>query len=351
MSGPFKRSLPRSMFARRAIASLAVLALLAGCGSGGGPSVSGSASETAKSESGLSSLWAKVRGLTIESGKTVEMPALGLIADAFLRDGQARGVDSRDMTEHGIFRAGRPIPAFESQVVDAAKQLRDEIASTRPEDRADWLKQTPLDADHQVYAVPILIALQPRKGWEVNAIDDCRVDPRFDTPFFRKNRPPCRYDGEAHIRYMELLAISAIYTNDVFARLGEELGGTRLADPDAASARVLAAYQAIPAADLAAALKRASGQVVGGHFSTDLTGSGNVHFTHSAAGDFVGDARGLTWTKAGGVWFGDSRIAGQSVNFRLASTSSLSQTRSQQGQDGVSAGAEVQGAGGVGAVK
>lgn len=346
MIAAFKRRLPR-----RAFVAVSALALLAGCGAGGGPSVSGSASETAKSESGLSSLWAKVRGLTVESGKTVEMPALGLIADAFLRDGQARKVDSRSMTEGAIFNAGRPIPAFESQVADAAKDLREQIAALKPEERADWLKQTPLDADHMVYTVPILIALQPRKGWEVNAIDDCRVDPRFDTPFFRKNRPPCRYDGEAHTRYMELLAISAIYTNDVFALLGEQLAGTRLADPDAASARVLAAYQAIPAATLAAALKRASGQVVGGNFSTDLTGSGNVHFTHSAAGDFVGDARGLTWTKAGGVWFGDSRIAGQSVNFRLASTSSLSQTRSQSGQDGVSAGGEVQGAGGVGAVK
>jgi len=343
-----KRSLPlpRPMFA-----GVAVLALLAGCGSGGGPSVSGSASETSKSESGLSSLWAKVRGLTVESGKTVEMPALGLIADAFLRDGQVRGANSRTLTEGAIFESGRPIPAFETQIADSAKSLRDELARTKPEDRADWLKQTPLDLDHVAYASPILIALQPRKGWEVDAIDDCHVDPQFDTPFFRKNRPPCRYDREAHIRYMELLAISAIYTNDVFARLGEELGGTRLVDPDAASARVLAAYQAIPAADLAAALKRASSQVIGGRFSTDLTGSGNIHFTHSAAGDFVGDARGLTWTKAGGVWFGDSRIAGQSVNFRLASTSSLSQTRSQQGHDGVSGGADVQGAGGVGAGK
>lgn len=344
MSGPITR-------AGHAIASFSALALLAGCGSGGGPSVSGSASETSKSESGLSSLWSKVRGLTVESGKTVEMPALGLIADAFLRDGQARHANSRASVEMVLFDSGRPIPPFEPLVAESAKKLRDQYAANTPEQRADWAKRTSLDADHLVYATPILIALQPRKGWEVNAIDDCRVDPRFDTPFFRKNRPPCSYDEQTHIRYMELLAISAIYTNDVFALLGEQLAGTRLADPDAASARVMAAYQAIPAADLAAALKRASGQVVGGHFSTDLTGSNNVHFTHSVAGDFVGDARGLTWTKAGGVWFGDSRIAGQSVNFRLASTSSLSQTRSQSGQAGVSAGADVQGAGGVGAGK
>lgn len=100
---------------------------------------------------------------------------------------------------------------------------------------------------------------------------------------------------------------------------------------------------------LAAALKRASGQVSGGRFTTDLTGSGNVHFTHAPAGDFVGDARGVTWTKAGGVWFDDSRSAGQSVNFRLASTSSFAQSRSQSGNEGTSAGAQVEGSGSVAA--
>ena len=112
---------------------------------------------------------------------------------------------------------------------------------------------------------------------------------------------------------------------------------------------MLAVYQSIPGADLKRALDAASGQVIGGDFTTDLTGSGNVHFTHRPAGDFVGDARGVTWTKAGGPWFGDGRIAGRAINFRLASTSSLGQSQSQSGNQGTSAGAEVQGTGGIGA--
>ena len=337
------------MIPARPFAALLAVSMLAGCSGGGGPSVSGGASERAGSESGLSGIWSKVRGLTVESGKTVEMPALGLMGDAFLRDAQARGADAKLTGQVAIFENGRPMGTFETFLVDLAKATRGEWAKLPPNERAEGLKRSPLDADHAVYAAPILLALQPRKGWEVNAMDDCRVDPRFDTPFFRKNRPPCRYDEQAHIRYMELLAISAIYTNDVFALLGEELAGIRLADPDAAQARVIAAYQSIPAGTLAAALKRAAGQVSGGRFTTDLTGSGNVHFTHSPAGDFAGDARGVTWTKAGGVWFGDSRIAGQSVNFRLASTSSLAQSRSQSGNEGTSAGAQVEGSGSVAA--
>jgi hypothetical protein len=73
-----------------------------------------------------------------------------------------------------------------------------------------------------VYAAPVLLALFPRKGWEVHATDDRHVDPRFDTPFFNRNRPPPKYDEELHLRYMEALAISAIYTNAVFAAIDDE---------------------------------------------------------------------------------------------------------------------------------
>ena len=41
----------------RPLAALVVLSMLSGCGGGGGPSVSGSASESARSESGLSAMW------------------------------------------------------------------------------------------------------------------------------------------------------------------------------------------------------------------------------------------------------------------------------------------------------
>lgn len=322
----------------RGLHAPALIALaLSGCNSGGA-SVSGSASESAGSSSGTSSLWERVKGLGFETGKTYEMPALGLMADAFLLDAQARNVNPAATIVGSLYDRPGSVPTFDRQIADVAASLR----GTEPN------KASPLDAEHGVYAVPVLVALRPRKGWEVDAINDCRVDPRFDTPFFRRNRPPCRYDEQAHIRYMEMLAASAIYTNTVFGLIDEKLGTARIADPDEARKRVLAAFQAIPAATLKAALDDASRQVVGGSFSTDLTGSGNVHFTHSPAGDFVADPRGLTWTKAGGVWFGDGRINGQTVNLRLASTASLSQRQAQSGTQGTNADAKVEGSGSVG---
>lgn len=325
--------------------TLAASLMLTACG-GSGPNISGSGSESASSNSSLSNMWERVRSLGWESGKTQEMPALGLMGDAFIADMQSRQLNSHELLNALLWREDDgSIIALPAQVEAWIEPTKENLSELSPE---ELKAMTPLDAEYMAYAAPILIALVPRKGWEVEAIDDRKVDPRFDTPFFRKNRPPPRYDEELHVRYMEVLAISAIYTNNVFAAIDEKIGTARLADPDEARERVLAAFQNIPTATLKAMLDDAASQVIGGNFTTDLTGSGNVHFYHSSAGDFVADARGLTWTRAGGVWFGDSRINGQAVNLRLASTASLAQREAQSGQTGTNANAQVEGFGGIG---
>ncbi len=316
---------------------------LAGCNAGGA-SVSGSASESAASTSGLSSLWERARSLGFETGKTYEMPALGIMADAFMAENNARGASLRAIPQMAMEQQGKDIPRFDWVLDQTAQAMAKEAIGVSPTQLA---RVTPFDVAHIVYAGPVIVAMQPRKGWEVNSMDTRDLDARFDTPFFRKHRPPSNYDPQLHIRYMEMLAISAIYTNTVFGLIDEKLGTARLADPDAARKQVLTAFQAIPVATLKAAIADATKQVAGGSFTTDLTGSGNIHFTHSPAGDFVADPRGLTWTRAGGTWFGDGRINGQNVNLRLASTSSLSQRQTQSGTQGTSADAKVEGAGNV----
>lgn len=332
------------MTKRRPLALLTALTLLSGCNPGGA-SVSGSASESASSATGLSSLWERAKSLGFETGKTYEMPALGLMADAFLADYTARGLSYDLVPQAALQRDGGSIPPLDTVIAGMIEPTRKDIGARSAKAVA---KLTPLDADHMVYSAPIVIAMQPRKGWEVEAIDDRVTDPRFDTPFFRAHRAPSRYDPDAHVRYMEMLAISAIYTDTVFGMIDKDLGTSRIADPAEAQRRVLATFQAIPAATLKAALHYAAEQVIGGRFSTDLTGSGNIHFTHSPAGDFVADPRGLTWTKAGGVWFGDGRINGQTINLRLASTASLSQREAQSGTQGTSTSSDVSGTSSVG---
>ncbi|WP_374942975.1 hypothetical protein [Sphingomonas sp.] len=329
----------------RCVLAPALLGLaLSGCNSGGA-SVFGSGSESAGSSSGLSDLWEKVKSLGVETGKTYEMPAVGIMADAFLTDTNARRVNLDAVPQLVMQRQGNDIPRFDRAIDGLIEPTRKEVATVPP---AELAKVTPLDAAHMIYAGPIVVAMQPRKGWEVNAMRPMALPPEMDTPFFRRNRPRSNYDEQLHVRYMEMLAISAIYTNTVFGLIDKELGTSRLADPDAARRQVLVAFQSISADTLKAALTDATGQVVGGDFTTDLTGSGNIHFTHTPAGDFVADPRGLTWTKAGGIWFGDGRINGQAVNLRLASTASLSQRQAQSGTQGTNADAKVEGSGNIG---
>lgn len=196
-------------------ALLALSLALAGC-SGGGPSVSGSADEGARSSSGTQSLWERVRSLGTDQSKSVEMPALGLMADAFLSDYAARGLDFDTVAQVALDRSKGDLPQFDRAVASMIEPTRKSVARVPAATAASI---TPLDAAHMVYSGPLVIALQPRKGWEVDAMDDRRVDPVFDTPFFRQNRRASTYDPQRHIRYMEMLAISAIYTNTVFGMI------------------------------------------------------------------------------------------------------------------------------------
>ena len=301
------------------------------------------AEESAKSESGQASLWERTRSLLFESGKTTEMAANGIIADAFIEDARSRGVDARRFTAYALLPVdGKRLP-LDQAVNDAIPSAKAEGAALP----AKTLAQPMMSPEHMVADMPILIALMPRSGWEVEAMDDRKVDPAFDTPFFRRNRPKPRYDPDLHRRYMETLAISAIFANEVFAQIAAELDGVRLADPQAARQRVIQLYQAIPGDRLLTRLAEIRRDIEAGGFNTDLTGSHNIHFTHQL-GDFVGDARGMTWTKSGGIWFGDGKISGQAINFRLASTTSLGQRDAQSGSAATSSDARVSGSGSLG---
>ena len=325
------------------LAAAPLVVPLAACSNAGGPSLSGTAEESAKSESGQASLWERTRSLLFESGKTTEMAANGIIADAFMEDARSRGVDAGRFMAYALLPVdGKRLP-LDQAVGDAIPSAKAERAALPAKDRA----QPMMSPEHMVADMPILIALAARSGWEVEAMDDRIVDPAFDTPFFRRNRPKPRYDPDLHRPYMETLAISAIFANEVFAQIAAELDGVRLADPEAARQWVMKLYQAIPGDRLLARLAEIRRDIEAGGFNTDLTGSNNIHFTHKL-GDFVGDARGMTWTKSGGIWFGDGRINGQAINFRLASTTSLGQRDAQSGSAATSSDARVSGSGSLG---
>ena len=318
------------------------ITLLASC-SGGGPGVSGSADESAGSQTSSTSLWERIKRLSLSEEKTIEMSATGIIADAFNREAANRNVTVDLFQEIILIPRNGERQSMAAVLKDQAAIVSKEIANS-PEAHSNLI----MDGNHVAYSVPLALATAPRKGWEVQVMDDRKVRPEFDTPFFNKNRKPPTYDPDLHIRYMDMLAISSVYANNVFSEIAAQMAGVTLSDPDEAQKRVLAIFQSIPADKLHAMLLDATRLVESGKYTTDLTGSGNIHFTNNTAGDFVGDARGVVWTKAGGMWFGDGKLNGQNVSFRLASTTSLNQRQAESGSTGTNADAKVNGSSNVG---
>lgn len=323
--------------------AVAAFLLLPACSSGGGAGVSGSADESASSQSGSTSLWERTKSLFTDNSKTVEMSALGLIADSFGNDALERGVKLDAIDYAFLYKVDGKNEAVFSRLESI---LADDPALKEKKYLA-WLKtKSVLDVDHVVYAAPILATIAPRNGWAVNPI---KPNPAFDTPFFRKNgskQDP--YDPELLRAYMMMFAASASYTNEVFAKIAQQLNGVTLADPDAANERIMRAFQNIPINELKAILQHASAEAERAKFNIDLTGSRNVHFVAAPLGDFVADQKGVTWTKAGGIWFGDGKISGRQVSFRLASSTSLQQRQSETGTNAQNSDAKVNGSGNVG---
>lgn len=332
---------------KKYLSSAILILALAACSSGGGPSVSGGASEEAGSQSGSNSAWERFKNMVFSSEKTIEMPALGIMADTFITEAAKRRYDANQYAHFMLDSENGKRFSMLENINKSIEPTKRNFAQEKANNTLD----TPFDAEHALYSIPIVLALSPRKGWEVEAIDDRNVSPEFDTPFFRKHRPKSTYNEELHVLYMDMLAASAMYTNDVFALIATELDGVTLNDPDAAQKRVIEIYNNIPADKLKALLTAASERVRQGKYSTDLTGSGNIHFTNSVGGDFVADARGVTWTKSGGLWFGDGRINGKQVSFKLTSTASLNQKQSETGSAATDAKSKVDGSSTVGVGK
>lgn len=319
--------------------SLALIAglTLGGCNGGGGPSVAGSADESTRSETGLSSLWERVRGTSIEQTKTIEMPAFALIADAIGDDAAKHHMDGR--TVRKILTAhddGRLPNSMLTQV--------DMLTAGLHRDRPAVEMQGGV-AEHFTLGLLLFAAVAPLQGWEVNPMSDEPVDPVFNTPFFKQNRAAMgpAYNQAEHAAYMEMLAVSAAFANEVFTEIASKMQGITIADPDAAKRRVMAIYRSLPAAALRAKLAELSERADSARYITDLAGSRDIRFQAGGLGDFTGDGRGVVWTKSGTMWFGDNHINGQTTNFRLAAASSLSQRQAQTGSTNNTTGAAVTG--------
>lgn len=146
------------------------------------------------------------------------------------------------------------------------------------------------------------------------------------------------------------MAQQVVFSNIVLSEILPRLSAQTLADPAAAQAAIIAAYKAIPSAQLIDAYKQAGQQVQGG-ISFDFTGSGPAPIHYQIGdNDFQASPAGWKWTMSGVPWFGEGRVSGKDVELSLASA--IDKSQSQTSGTGTSTGTSTeQGAGGSAGVK
>lgn len=308
--------------------SLVILSLLilAGCGQqGGGVSVgAGSSTESTDESAGIIE---RTRSLLSGSAaaKKISMPAAGLIADTFEeyagpldRDARMRFFESSFKTLKALNGNGEDIFAAHSPYELDAIMGRPwaqypaflKVAETfkKDENGAEKVK----DLMHRAELIrPIQFALSPFMGWEVS---------------------PMGGKQEVLDAYMSLLAASGMFANNVMAEIALKQSANSIKNPDEARRLIAQAYEKIPLDTLKAEWIKALKAAAKSNKSVDMTGSNNVHF-RAGAGDFVGDAHGITWTKGGQIWFGEGNLSGQKIAFSLESTLTSEIGKSQKTED------------------
>jgi len=146
------------------------------------------------------------------------------------------------------------------------------------------------------------------------------------------------------------MAQQVIFANTILSQILPKISAQTLADPAAAQAAIIKAYESIPPAQLVAAYKQAGEQLQGG-VNFDFSGSqpAPIHFM-IGSNDFQASPTGWKWSMAGVPWYGEGRISGK--NIELSLSSAIDKSQSQTSTTGTSAGAATeQGAGGDAGVK
>jgi hypothetical protein len=281
--------------------AVALAALLAGCESHG-PSIGASGKESASSTTSAENADRDERSVSLSGSSKVSIPAFAIIAQGLLTGYKTDTDPSRMMLPAALDDDA------DGDVCKGFESWKDYTAAV------EKIKANPQDPDalltlHHIYRVPALWVLKAASGWEIDTFD------RSDKGKLRT------------ARYLAALMQSTVYANELFTQLAETVGQQALNDPDAAQAKVWAAYSALPWENLRAACHRAYATAIkaGGR----VIGNGNFWFTATGLGAFEFDAGGVKWKRWGLTWFGEGRISGISRELSLASASTLTQTQSE----------------------
>ena len=301
----------------------AAIAALAGCHQGGVGVDSGASQQAATAaENGLRS--DRSIHATTAAAASIQMPAAGLIVSALrhwasgaMPPGTFSGMAGLPPGGYGKGKTGIAGMAKLLQAMNSAMPASMQSHALRPM--------------HAAAAAMIAQTAQPCVGWPVGGLGP---------------------KGQAEMAsWARKASVQVAFANLVLTQISTAPAlRDALADPDAARKAIVAAFLAIPSAQLDAAWQQAA-QVAQGGVMLDMTGSGPapVHYTIGSS-DFQAGPTGWKWSQAGVTWFGDGAISGKQVSLGLESA--IDKSQSQTSGTGTSNGTSTeQGAGGTAGVK
>lgn len=299
---------------------------------GAGVSAGSSSTSTADTNSILS----KNRAIAAaeESAKTIQMPAIAVIAEAFtqripwaIKD-NARMQDANEGNpagSEGIRKiADHVFEMYKNEPEEFAKQIRP-VINERIENQFKTASSTKEIGDALVrlrFERRLASCSAPMDGWEYSPMNK-----------------------DAHV-YMKTIANACDFTNLIFTELAGKIGNRALNNPSDAIEEVLKNWDAIPIETLEETWKIVVDKNNTSQFSANLTGVKGVQFT-GQGGMYWNQGGGFVVSKNSAKWFGDGTISGKVIDFNLRSSLSTktektkSQSSSQGQQSGSKTGAEI----------
>lgn len=312
---------------------LAISAALAACSDNAAGVGAGSSSS---STSDTNSVLSKSKAITAadESAKSIQMPAIAIIAEAFAERVPGHSGDNSRMQDA---QQGSP---------EGFEELR-----KVSENLFDLMKKNPAEFDAKVKpSVTDRLYSQFKEAQSSKEFADALVRYRLERRITSCSSPmngweynPMNKDSKI---YMQAVANACDFTNLIFTELAGKIGNRALSNPAEATEDVLKNWDALPLADLEETWKSVVQKNKNSQFSANLTGVKGVQFM-GEGGMYWNQGSGFVVAKNSAKWFGDGAISGKVVDFNLRSSlgtkteKSKSQSSSQGQQSGSKTGADI----------
>ena len=311
---------------------LAALVLIAGCSdNSAGVGAGSSSANTSDSSSTLSK--SKAISAANESAKSIQMPAIAIISEAFTERVPGHQNDNSRMQDAGegnqeeannIRELGPLIFEMKSRPAEYDKEFKGKLSPRLEKQFADSTSGTDISNALIRFRMERRIAscTSPMNGWEYL---------------------PTKKDSGI---YMQAIANACDFANVIYTELAGKIGARALENPAEAVQEVLKNWDSIPLETVENTWREIAKKSKGATYSANLTGVKGVQFT-GPGGMYWNQGGGFAIVKNSAKWFGEGAISGKVIDFNLRSSlgtkteKSKTLSNSEAQQSGGKTGADI----------